>query len=468
MTWMLEEEIGVPSPRDYVGEVEALLTSNLAPRLLLDRLSDYHEKDIASAFSRVTAELRKKLYTLFPVEELAHILEYAEEPETYLGEMKPRRRAALLSEMEPLQAVLYLDSLEDGEKESLLALIDREAKEEITLLSSFDDTEIGSRMTTNFVTVRAGSTIKEAMHALVTQASENDNISTLYVLDERELFCGAIDLKDLILARQGDPLDAITVNSYPYLYATEEIADCLPRLFEYAEDSIPVLDAENRMIGVILSEELSDLVSEEMGDDYAKLAGLSAEEELKEPTLTSVKKRLPWLSVLLMLGLLVSGVVGIFESVVQHLSLIVCFQSLILGMAGNAGTQSLAVTIRTLSDEGATGKEKWQHVGKEARISLVNGLLLSLLSFLVVGVYVMLRGHPVPYAASVALCTGLALLASIWIAGIMGTVIPLLFQKLHVDPAVASGPLITTVNDLVAVVSYYGLAWLLLIQIMGL
>ncbi len=469
MEIILREEMGAPSPRDYVTEVEGLLTSNLAPRLLQEALSDYHENDVAEAMSRVAPDIRKKLYTLLSAETLASILEYAEEIGVYLNEMKLRRRAEVLSQLEPATAALYLTGPEDGERKTLLDLLDSEAKAEISLLSSFDTGEIGSRMTTNFVTIRAGSTIKEAMRSLVREAAENDNISTLYVVDRDGLFCGAVDLKDLIVARSTDALEDITVTSYPYLYATEEIEDCTARLRDYSEDSIPILDAENRPVGVILSEEISLLIDEELGDDYAKLAGLTAEEELREPISRSVGKRLPWLCILLGLGLLVSGVVGIFESVVSHLTLIVCFQSLILGMAGNAGTQSLAVTIRTLSDAGDGHGFRLYHIGKEARISLFNGLVLSLLSFLVVGLYIMWgKGYPAPYAFSVSLCTGLALLFAIFVAGIMGTVIPLLFQKLHIDPAAASGPLITTVNDLVAVLSYYGLAWFLLIRVMGL
>jgi len=206
-------------------------------------------------------------------------------------------------------------------------------------------------------------------------------------------------------------------------------------------------------------------VEEEIGDDYAKLGGLSAEEELKEPLLRSLSKRLPWLTVLFGLGLLVSYVVGMFESVVAGLALIVSFQSLILGMAGNVGTQSLAVTIRSLMDESLDGKQKAYLIFKEARVGLCNGLILGTLSFLLIGVYLWcLRGENMAFAFSVSGCTGISLAISMLLSGISGTAIPIFLKKLKVDPAVASGPFITTVNDLVAVLTYYGLAWLLLIR----
>ena len=256
---------------------------------------------------------------------------------------------------------------------------------------------------------------------------------------------------------------------YSYVYASEQIEDCIERMKEYSEDSIPVLDAENKLRGVLTSQDITRLVDNEMGEDYARLAGLSAEEDLQEPLKRSIGKRLPWLMVLLGLGLVVSSVVGLFEEVVAHLTLIVSFQSLILDMAGNVGTQSLAVTIRVLMDDQISGKQKLYLIGKEARVGLVNGLILGTLSVMSIGLYLLvLKGQPAVMAFSVSLCTGAALLLSILLSSICGTVIPLVFKKLNVDPAVASGPLITTINDLVAVVSYYGLAWLLLIQVLHL
>ena len=196
-------------------------------------------------------------------------------------------------------------------------------------------------------------------------------------------------------------------------------------------------------------------------------AGLSAEEDLEEPLRKSIGKRLPWLLVLLGLGLVVSSVVGIFEKVVAHLALIVCFQSLVLDMAGNVGTQSLAVTIRVLMDEQVSKKQKLYLISKEARVGLCNGLILGVLSFLFIGLYLyLLKGQVLIMAFAISACTGIALLVAMLLSSIVGTTVPMLFKQLGVDPAVASGPLITTINDLVAVVTYYGLAWVLIINVL--
>ena len=462
---MFEETVLHP---DYAARIAEIIRSNLAPKRIAEQVEDFHEKDVAAALELLKKEERTKLYSVLDTQTLADVFSYSEQREEYIGELTVLVRVAVLSAMEPAQAAEYLHTLEKQERKMLLDLMEEEVRKEIVLLSSFDEEEIGSKMTTNYISVQAGISVRQAMRELVEQAAENDNISTIYVTDEIGTLMGAIDLKDLIIAREGTALEEITMTSYPYVYAEEPVESCIERIKDYSEDSIPVLDARNRLTGVLTSQDVTRLVDEEMADDYAKLGGLAAEEDLQEPLKKSIAKRLPWLVVLLGLGLVVSGVVGLFEQVVASLTLVVCFQSLILDMAGNVGTQSLAITIRVLMDENLTGKQKLYLVAKEARVGLYNGVILGLLSFGLIGLYLMLKGEAAQLAFSVSACTGIALLVSMVLSSIAGTAIPLLFKKLNIDPAVASGPLITTVNDLVAVVTYYGLAWFLLIRMLHL
>lgn len=304
------------------------------------------------------------------------------------------------------------------------------------------------------------------MRELIRQAGENDNISTIYVVDEQDKYYGAIDLKDLIVARDTDTLESIISRSYPYLLDNEKTDDCVDRIKEYAEDSLPVLTQEGKIAGIITSSDVVEMVDDAMGDDYAKLGGLTAEEDLNETTVESMKKRLPWLVALLFLGMLVSSVVGMFEAVVAVLPVVICFQSMVLDMAGNVGTQSLAVTIRVLMDENLKAKQKLGLILKEARIGLANGFVLGVMTLAVLGIYIhFFKGYDWGLMHFlIAACVGGALITAMVISSIVGTVIPMFFHKIHVDPAVASGPLITTVNDLVAVITYYGLSLIILID----
>lgn len=219
-------------------------------------------------------------------------------------------------------------------------------------------------------------------------------------------------------------------------------------------------------IGVVSSQDFVEILGDELGEDYAKLGGLSAEEDLSEPVIQSVKKRMPWLCALLVMGLGVSAAVGMFESIVAKLPVIMCFQSLILDMAGNVGTQSLAVAIRVLMDTQIGPKEKAALVWKEARVGILNGGILGILSFVAIGGYLCVKGNSAVFAFAVSGCLGIAMLLAMVISSMSGTLIPLFFKKVGIDPAVASGPLITTVNDLVAVITYYGLAWVILLNLL--
>ena len=457
--------------QDHKQEILNIIRSNVSPAAMTSRLEDFHENDLADVLPDLTVPERCKLYRIMDLDMLSDIFEYTDEAGAaeYLQEMDIKKAAAILSRMETDFLVDVLQKIDKGRRKLLIELMDDDVRHDIEVIASFDEDEIGSRMTTNCIIIRENLTVKQAMSSLLGQAAKNDNISTLFVVTEGQKFYGAIDLKDLIIARQDHSLEELIVTSYPYVYAEQEIDDCIEDLKDYSEDSIPVLDNDNRLLGVITSASIIDLVDDAMGEDYAMLAGLTAEEDLKEPLRESMKKRLPWLIVLLGLGMVVSSVVGMFEHVVTELPIIMCFQSLILDMAGNVGTQSLAVTIRVLMDESLTGKQKAELVVKEMKIGFCNGGLLGLLSFVCIGLYIYLfKGKSLLFAYAVSGCIGAALLLAMVISSAVGTCIPLFFKKVNIDPAVASGPLITTVNDLVAVVAYYGLSWIFLIQMLQL
>lgn len=457
----MDTEIFNIEQKDLILEIIQNVTSDEEIR---DALSDFHAGDIADAIEELDMETRIRLYEILGLEQTSEIISYLDNVSTYLEELPLEQAAEILGSMDAEDAVAALEEIEsENTQEELLSLMDEESAEDVRLIQSFEEDEIGYLMTTNYVVIPEDFTVKKAMRALVEQAKENDNIGTIYVVDKDGKYNGAIDLKDLIVARDFTPLDDIISRGYPCIMGEEKISESIERLKDYAEDSIPVLNNENEIIGVITSENLIDAVDDEMSDDYAKLAGLSSEEDLDEPLLASIKKRLPWLILLLGLGLVVSSVVGIFEQIVAELSIVICFQSLILGMAGNTGTQSLAVTIRVLMDEGIAGKEKLKLISKEIRIGAANGFLVGLISFGFVGGYLYLsKDLPSDQTLLVAGCVALSLLVAMVISGFVGTIIPIFFHKIKIDPAVASGPLITTINDLAAVIAYYGLVGILL------
>ena len=450
-----------------IEEIVAVIRSNLDKEKLVEKLDDYHANDIAQSLEYLTKDERLSLYEILGDEWVSEILSYVEEPEQYINELGVEKLADIVNEMDSDDAADLLEKVDESVKEKLRLSLDDDVKADIQLINSYDEDEVGSLITNNYICISKTLDIRGAMHELIKQAGDNDNISTIYVVDENGKFSGAIDLKDLIIARQSDTLDSIIIYSYPYFYADEKISDSIEKIKDYAEDSLPVLNRDKEIVGIITAQDVVEAVDDEMGEDYAKLAGLTAEEDLQETTKQSIKKRLPWLVVLLVLGMGVSAVVGAFENVVAILPIVICFQSLILDMAGNVGTQSLAVTIRVLMDEELAPKDKLKLVFKEAKVGFSNGFLLGILAIVFLGLYIFLyKGYDISHAFLISLCVGVSLLLAMIVSSLVGTLVPLFFKKIKVDPAVASGPLITTVNDLVAVVIYYGLSWVFLIQTM--
>ena len=433
-----------------------------------EQLRDYHGNDLAQSLNYLSRAERSLLYSALDAEWLAEIISYIDDPAEYVDEIGIDKLAAIINEMDADDAVDLWESIDESVKVKLRPMIDDQTKTAILLINSYDDDEVGSLITTNYICIRQNLTIRQAMHELVRQAGENDNIATIYVVDNHNRFCGAIDLKDLIVARENVPLDSIISYAYPYLLDHERISESIEKIKDYAEDSLPVLNKDKRIIGIITAQDVVEAVDDELGEDYAKLAGLSAEEDLNETTKESMKKRLPWLIILLFLGMGVSTVVGVFEGVVAVLPVVICFQSLILDMAGNVGTQSLAVTIRVLMDENLSARDKLHLTFKEMKVGSCNGALLGVMALVFLGVYIALfKGYSFGNAFLISGCVGISLLVAIVISSLVGTLVPLLFHKIKIDPAVASGPLITTINDLVAVVTYYGLAWVMLIRVLG-
>ena len=333
----------------YVEELIAIIRGNLSREELIDRLFDYHDNDIAEALELLTPEERKRLYSALGAERVAEIFAYLDDGDIYLKELSLKQQAKVISEMDSDDAVDILEEVDDDTKCKILGMLDKEASEDVQLLLSYDEGEIGSYMTTNFILIHNDLTVREAMRELVKQAGENDNISTIYVVDRAEQYYGAIELQDLIIAREHTELEDLISRSYPYVMDHEKISECIEKIKDYAE------------------------------------------EDLNETTRESIRKRLPWL------------------------------------------------------------------------------VILTVMALLFLGAYIHLfKGFSLGYSMMISACVGVSLVGAMVVSSLVGTLTPIFFKKVGVDPTVASGPLITTINDLVAIVVYYGLVAVVLIDIIHL
>ncbi len=455
--------------KNFINELKNLILSDIPKEELSKELENYHDSDIADVLEQLTETERLMTYDRISKDRLANIFTYYENVEDYIEEVTPSVAADIIQEMDSNDALDVLNELDLEDKEEIINLMEEESKEEVLHLDSYNEDEIGSYMSDNYIVVRNSDTIASATSKMISLAGEHDNIFTIYVVDEDDKYYGAIDFRDLIIARKNDTLIDLIMTSYPSFYDTEIMSECINKLKDYSENSIPVLNKSNEIVGVITSDILIDATEEELVIDYAKLGGLNDVEDLDESIFTSVKKRIPWLIILLFLGLLVSNITGLFEEVIILFPVVVFFQSTISGMSGNAGTQSLAVTIRNISSGDAKNK-LIKGIKKELLVGFVNGLIISLFAFIVVFLFLVIRKQVVDPnigfdIMSVIRVSGIisgSLLVSMTVSNLIGTVFPILLHKMHIDPAVASGPFITTINDIISIIIYYGLASLFL------
>ncbi len=447
--------------------LELIRDKNISEDEFVQKLEQYHESDIAEAVPLLEEEERSEFFKRLSDEKMGELLLYLESPEEIIEEMDPEDAADIIETMDADDAIDVLEEMDEDVAQDILDEMEKESREDIELIQTFEEDEIGSKITTNFITLKQSFTIKQAMRQVVKEAPENDNIYNLFVLDEDDKFYGTVILKDLIIARDGSPLNDIIKTNYPVLYAHDKVEDVLTDVKDIDLDIIPVLDENERILGVITSQDIIETVDEEMTEDYVKFAAVSEETKEDDNLFQSVKRRVPWLAMLLVLDILTSTVLSGFDAIYAALPALVLFQSWILDTGGNAGTQSLALTIRAITNDEINKKTFLKKFLKELSTGLIDGVLVGIsgflvsLFFLVITKNFVIDGGTVATQMRAAAIVGFSLLTAIPFTSLAGLFIPLLFKTIKIDPAVASGPLITTLSDMFGVAIYYGLATLL-------
>lgn len=263
--------------RDYIEELQNIIESNKSEQEKKALILQYHESDIADTLENLTKEQRLKLYRILGTEPVSEIFAYLDNVSEYVEELPQENAADIIELMDSDDAVDVLEELDEAQCKEIISLMEPESIADIQLIHQFDEDQIGSKMTTNFILISKTNSIKTAMKTVISEAAENDNVATIFVEDEYHHFFGVLDLRDLIIARENDDLVSLVKQNYPYFYATELVEECIGRLKDYALDSYPILNAKQELIGVVTSDDVVEVLEEELGDDYAKLGGLTEE-----------------------------------------------------------------------------------------------------------------------------------------------------------------------------------------------
>jgi magnesium transporter len=415
---------------------------------------DLHPYDQATLFSELDEEIRLKVYHYLSPEEMADLFENLEIEEAdyqdVLAEMNPNYAADMLSNMYADDAVDVLNELDKEQVASYLTIMDDEAAQEIKELLHYEEYTAGSIMTTEFISISKNQTVRSAMVILKNEAPRAETIYYVYVVDEAKHLAGVISLRDLIVSDDDVMVSEIMNDRVVAVSVGEDQEEVGKKIRDYNFLAVPVVDFQNHLLGIITVDDIMDVMEEEASDDYSKLAGVSDMDTLDRNPLSAARKRLPWLIILLFLGMMTANLIGRFEETLSKVAILAMFIPLIAGMAGNTGTQALAVAVRGIATGEIEKENKMKLLIREAGTGLITGticgILVSVMVFFWQGDFFL------------GLLVGISIFSTLIVATLAGSFIPLIMHKFKIDPAVASGPFITTINDIISILIYFGMA----------
>lgn len=470
---MEELELETEETREpYQIDLMNLLRSPASKEEKRSALEPFHQNELAQTLPLLEKKDRQLLYDLLPSPTIADMLAWMEPEDAVecIREIPNQHISTIFQSLQTDDLADIIDAFEEREERvTYLSLIDVARRLQVKTILDYDEKVVGSIMNTTFVSIEKTMTVKTAIKELVRVAPQVEFINNVFVL-ENGVLIGVLSLKELIVAGKNQDAnieDLMTVN-LKTVHPTTPSEEAAELMKTYDFMLLPVVDKDDMMLGVVSFDDIADVINEESDEDYSRLAGITDVnlEEGGETVFDSIRKRMPWLVVLLFINMITSGIVAGFEHILSLIPILALFMPLILNMAGNSGTQSLGVIIRLFAtNQLESKKDIGKHLFRELLTGLVNGLLIGAALFLLVVALRFLGGSPAaevwPFAFVVSVSIVVALMAST----VAGAMVPLFMKSIHVDPAVASGPFITTVNDIIALLIYFGMASLLLTRL---
>lgn len=384
-------------------------------------------------------------------EVIADIVEEEDDEDKYeiLKLFSDAKQKHILEEMSKDEVTDLLGELEDEEANELLSKLSSEDRQDVKELLNYGEDTAGGLMTTEFISIRAKNTVRQTLEFL-QKCSDAETSYYLYVTDRTNTLKGVVSLRDIVSSSfETNMLEITNPNVISVRY--DEDQEAVAKLFEkYGFVMMPVVDEEQHMLGVITVDDIMDVIQEETTEDIHRLGQVGKEERVDSPMLDSLKSRLPWLIINLFTAVLAASVVSFFEGTISQVVSLATIMPIVTGMGGNAGTQSMTIVVRGLSLGELTKENARMILLKEIGVGMFSGVVIGI----VIAIAAMLfEGNPV-----FGLVTGIAMFLNMILANIAGYFIPVILEKCHIDPALASGVFVTTVTDVLGFLFFLGLA----------
>ena len=447
--------------------IKKLLNENLTKIEFQKIIDDMHTHDIAIEIMELEFSERERLYHFLTTEQIAEIVSYLD-PEVaadILEEFDIEKQTEIFDEMTVDDVVDILQAYEDEDmRDDVIETL--EDVEDIKEYIQYTEDEVGAYMTNEYVHIYPNMDVKEAVTALISQAPEAETINTLFVVDKDEKFLGTVNLKTLVKARSPKLVEEIMITT-PTVNDESLITEAVYDMKNYELYELPVIDNTNQLLGILTLDDILDVAVEEAEEDFEKLAALPASDKNRSWLKTALY-RLPWLLILMVISIPLISFSQLMTAALAGVAILVFFQPLMLDSPGNVSTQTLAVALKAISNE---GKMKSKDVFKEFISGLITGLFLGITAFVISFVFVLVSKPQLPNPTTLndvqiglifATILGGSLTIVISAASLLALGIPHLLKSFKIDPAVASGPFITTVIDLFSAIVYFGLATIIL------
>jgi magnesium transporter len=426
-----------------------------APQRVLRLIKSVGAAELVRVLNRLTPREAQKLFALLMREDFAKsvaVLEElpGEEAMPLLEPLSNQDVARLLAEVEPPIAADHLTALDEDQRDAVLELMHATPRSEVEGTLQYAPETAGRIMSTEIFALREDTLVRDAIAWLQARSGLED-VFYLYVLDEGERLVGVVSLRQLLLNAPDTPLRKI-LNPEVIRVSTEtdqeEVAKLVAR---YDILAVPVVDNTGRLVGQVAVDEVVDIVREEATEDFLRMAGVADEEMAFRSWWRSLRMRLPWLLASFAGGLVATQVVQSFSFLIGQIVALAAFIPVINGMGGNIGTQSATIVVRGLATGRVHVRQLWSVLWRELRVAFMLGAFYGL--FLGVAARVLF-----PQPKLLGLVVGISMMTSMMIAALVGTFLPMLFQRFHIDPAVATGPFVTTSVDVLGLLSYLGVA----------
>lgn len=441
--------------KEFIDHIE-LLISNKDDRALLDLLSEEHPADIAEIIDDLNLSNATYLFKLLDSELSAEaLLEIDEDDrEKILKNLSAQEIADELDELDTDDAADIISELPEERVTAVISEIedDDHAKDIVELLK-YEEGTAGSLMAKELVKVKETWMVPTCVRKMRSQAQEVRRVHSIYVVDQQNHLIGRLSLKDLLVASAKDKIANIYIPKVDAVHFNDRGEDVARLMQKYDLEAIPVVDDDNVLIGRITIDDIVDLIKEEAEKDYQMAAGITEDIDADDSILEKTKARLPWLILGLVGGLAAASIMGGFENALLNYPELFFFTPLIAAMAGNVGVQSSAIIVQGLANDNIKGSMV-NRMFKEIGLSIVNGIILAGLIFVF--------GFFLNYDVNISITISIALVLVIILASLIGTFVPLILDKKGIDPAVATGPFITTSNDIFGIFIFFYIAKLIL------